>query len=603
MVMSPEEKIEFLTKAKQFEMQRKNDEIQKDLMRQLLKQSKVTEKTQSEVSKKGTEHDKLFKTLVKSIEVFTDNNSFFLDKVNKNLDILNKNISNLIKIEEYKLKSSGKKFSLPTLTASKGQTSINEIPNKSVVEKALKKEGSGFSILGFLFEAVGGLGGLISKGVMIAFKVGMQGIFDIITSVAGLKVAFNVVKLIPQFKFLLLGLGAIALIGDDIKAGIDEYKKSGSILSALKVFGTSLFEHLKSVILSVDWKGIVHDNIVAPIQNLMASAEKDLLKRLQNLGEMSNSLQGLDRNKYGKYIDLFQQRYMQEYNAINALHNETDPKKREEMIAQIDEMNKRNQEFLNEIFEANKDFMHNLTGRNLHQEELDKIFNEMSTSNKQSGLMNKIYFQGAATKPYLATIDKNMADLFQLFDNAMRPVATNSGFQNASYSPPPRPPGNIPSTQVPGTGNNSGGGTVGPLLNPGSLKQPHGADYYSKYGDPNSAGFDKNIVSVTAPWNGKDGKPFTVRVHKDAARDTAAAFADVWNQAGQDQNKINEWGLNILGDSYNNRNVAGTDRKSSHAWGMAIDFDPRRNPMLHHRHSQHNIPDSVIDTFEKHRIY
>jgi len=55
-----------------------------------------------------------------------------------------------------------------------------------------------------------------------------------------------------------------------------------------------------------------------------------------------------------------------------------------------------------------------------------------------------------------------------------------------------------------------------------------------------------------------------------------------------------------LGGTYNPRKIAGTDRQSAHAWGIAIDL----NPALSHywrwskRGWQNRIPQSVVDAFE-----
>lgn len=45
---------------------------------------------------------------------------------------------------------------------------------------------------------------------------------------------------------------------------------------------------------------------------------------------------------------------------------------------------------------------------------------------------------------------------------------------------------------------------------------------------------------------------------------------------------------------YNNRNIAGTNTKSLHAYGMAIDIDPSRNPIYYNgRGGRHGLPRNV----------
>jgi hypothetical protein len=55
-----------------------------------------------------------------------------------------------------------------------------------------------------------------------------------------------------------------------------------------------------------------------------------------------------------------------------------------------------------------------------------------------------------------------------------------------------------------------------------------------------------------------------------------------------------------LGGTYNARNIAGTDRQSAHAWGIAIDLDPDRSHYWRWSKSgwQNQVPQSVVDAFE-----
>lgn len=75
-------------------------------------------------------------------------------------------------------------------------------------------------------------------------------------------------------------------------------------------------------------------------------------------------------------------------------------------------------------------------------------------------------------------------------------------------------------------------------------------------------GDESNIVSVTA-----GGRTF--RVHRLARTNFMGFVNDLVNVLG--------YRPQVIG-GYNDRNIAGTSRKSNHAWGAAIDIDPSRNP-------------------------
>lgn len=66
-----------------------------------------------------------------------------------------------------------------------------------------------------------------------------------------------------------------------------------------------------------------------------------------------------------------------------------------------------------------------------------------------------------------------------------------------------------------------------------------------------------------------------IRCHQDVAASGQRAFDRI--AATYDQVSIRALGLHLFGGCFNNRPVRGGTRKSTHAWGVAIDFDPMRN--------------------------
>jgi hypothetical protein len=103
------------------------------------------------------------------------------------------------------------------------------------------------------------------------------------------------------------------------------------------------------------------------------------------------------------------------------------------------------------------------------------------------------------------------------------------------------------------------------------------------WGDPDSKTFVHDyIVYVTfmgarIPWHKWAVIPLMAVQDDILAAATGYAFRDV--------------------QTYNNRNIAGTNTKSNHAWAVAVDINPAQNPQ---NGSHHDMPAAVVTAFRAH---
>lgn len=102
-----------------------------------------------------------------------------------------------------------------------------------------------------------------------------------------------------------------------------------------------------------------------------------------------------------------------------------------------------------------------------------------------------------------------------------------------------------------------------------------------KNGEVSSKWMSENIVRLKTPWKlvtAWDFMPVSgVRVHKKCSDSLERIFMRIWKAAQEDQQKINEWGMNLYAGGFNFRLMRGSSRLSMHSWGCAIDFDSARN--------------------------
>ena len=107
----------------------------------------------------------------------------------------------------------------------------------------------------------------------------------------------------------------------------------------------------------------------------------------------------------------------------------------------------------------------------------------------------------------------------------------------------------------------------------------------SAWGNPDS----KIFVSTYLVWTTFMGK--RIPWHKWALVPLKAVEADIIKSGV----KYNFYDVQV----YNNRNIAGTNIKSNHAWALAMDINPRENPYTHGA-LKTDIPLSVRTAFKAH---
>lgn len=91
----------------------------------------------------------------------------------------------------------------------------------------------------------------------------------------------------------------------------------------------------------------------------------------------------------------------------------------------------------------------------------------------------------------------------------------------------------------------------------------------------------ENIIAFPVPWKLVTAWDFAkvskIRMHKKCADSLLIVLNKIWEAAGQNQAKIDEWGMNLYAGGYNFRQMRGSTKLSMHSWGCAIDFDSDRN--------------------------
>lgn len=117
---------------------------------------------------------------------------------------------------------------------------------------------------------------------------------------------------------------------------------------------------------------------------------------------------------------------------------------------------------------------------------------------------------------------------------------------------------------------------------------PHQSEVDYFYGNPRGRNGQvsrtwesENIIRIRPPWKlvtAWDFSPVSsIRIHRRCADSLERILMNIWQESGESQQKINEWGVNLYAGAFNFRMMTGASRLSMHSWGCAIDFDSSRN--------------------------
>jgi len=112
------------------------------------------------------------------------------------------------------------------------------------------------------------------------------------------------------------------------------------------------------------------------------------------------------------------------------------------------------------------------------------------------------------------------------------------------------------------------------------------------YGDPRGKGgkeskdwVKKYLTTIMPPWKMiyvEKRKTTVIRqfqFNKVAAPSLTRVLNAIWEHYDKDQSKIEAYGLDRFGGTFNFRPIRGSTHLSNHAYGCAIDIDPDHNPL------------------------
>jgi hypothetical protein len=124
-------------------------------------------------------------------------------------------------------------------------------------------------------------------------------------------------------------------------------------------------------------------------------------------------------------------------------------------------------------------------------------------------------------------------------------------------------------------------------------------------GRPTASWEATNLTTASVPFHLKLSWDESVTIRKFTCHRVVrpvleTIFEEIWNLYGKDPKAISESRMDRFGGCYNFRRMRGGSRLSTHAWGIAVDLDPEKNPLGKPYNKDHGmIPMEVVEIFTK----
>lgn len=129
------------------------------------------------------------------------------------------------------------------------------------------------------------------------------------------------------------------------------------------------------------------------------------------------------------------------------------------------------------------------------------------------------------------------------------------------------------------------------------------ADKIAFYGDPRGPHgqspkwLTEHTVRIVPPYQMYyAGKPIkSILFHRKCAAALHMALTDIWLACGKDAKRLAQYGLDQFGGANNYRLIRGSSSLSNHAFAIAIDLAPDRNPLGR----PPRMPPFAVEAFKK----